>query len=177
MGITTILQKLLLGKAFTAENGRVTILGKVYITLIESSSFAYTIQKMFETLGDKKAFEIGLKSAEIAAEKFIRALGVKPSLALEKLLPFTDFYGLGKLRVIQKTENSKKVIYLIKVENSPIVEYAKEKFGKSSKVCKVIEANITAALKIVYKKIPMVEETACYTKGAPYCVFRVEIYK
>jgi hypothetical protein len=177
MAIATFLKKLLLGRAFSAENGRVTILGKYNVTLVESCSFAYFCQKIFETLGEKKAFKILMEATEIAVENAIKSFRLMPSMKIETILPLTDIYGLGKFSLVYTDENEERVIYLIKVENSPLTEYAKEKWGKNSKVCKVVEANIIASFKLTHKKVPEVKEISCYTKGAPYCTFRVEIKK
>ncbi|MEM5834327.1 MAG: hypothetical protein QXQ69_00580 [Candidatus Aenigmatarchaeota archaeon] len=178
MGIAVMLKKLLLGRAFSAEEGRVTILGRYNVTLVESCGFAYLHQKIFEELGEKKAFKILMEATEIAIENATKAFGLVPFfMSIEKLLPLTDFYGLGKFSVIHKEENEKKVVLLIKVENSPLTEYAKQKWGKNSKICKIVEANLIVTAKLIYKKTPKVEEISCYTKGAPYCTFRVEIEK
>ncbi|MEM5843742.1 MAG: hypothetical protein QW841_00645, partial [Candidatus Aenigmatarchaeota archaeon] len=97
MGIAVMLKKLLLGRAFSAEEGRVTILGRYNVTLVESCGFAYLHQKIFEELGEKKAFKILMEATEIAIENATKAFGLSPSsLNIEKLLPFADFYGLGK---------------------------------------------------------------------------------
>ncbi|MCS7105783.1 MAG: hypothetical protein NZ942_00480, partial [Candidatus Aenigmarchaeota archaeon] len=58
MGIAVMLKKLLLGRAFSAENGRVTILGRYNVTLAESCGLAYLIQKVFEITDDKTALKI-----------------------------------------------------------------------------------------------------------------------
>ncbi|MFH8132442.1 MAG: hypothetical protein QW321_02445, partial [Candidatus Aenigmatarchaeota archaeon] len=148
MGIAVMLKKLLLGRAFSAEEGRVTILGRYNVSLFESCSLAHLIQKIFETTGDKKAFEILIEVSEVAIGRIKEVFEIKSFTFVEKLLPLTDFYGIGKFSLIHKEENKRKIVYLIKVENSPLTEYAKKKWGKNSKVCKLIEANILSFFKL-----------------------------
>ncbi|HDH91371.1 MAG TPA: hypothetical protein ENF38_00290 [Candidatus Aenigmarchaeota archaeon] len=176
MVLAEFLKKLIIGRAFKAEEGRVTLLGKYDVTLFESKSLAFIIQKTFEELGEKKAFDLWLKASEIAIKNAIKAFNLQPSsFALEKIAPMMDFYGLGKFSVESYSEKKGKKIYLLKIENSPLTEYAKQEWGPSSKVCKMIEANLVVALRKAYGKKPKIKETSCYTKGAPYCTFRIEI--
>ncbi|MEM7825905.1 MAG: V4R domain-containing protein, partial [Candidatus Aenigmatarchaeota archaeon] len=165
-------------RAFSAEEGRVTILGKYNVSLMESCGLATLLQEIHQIIGEKKFFEIFLKSTKISIELIYRSLGITPSIEnLIKSLPFMDIYGWGKFTLIEQKEERNKMRWIVRVTNSPIVEYAKQHFGKNSNVCILYRSNLYIAFQLVFNKPVKVEETSCYTKGAPYCTFRIEVSK
>ncbi len=178
MGIAGILKKLLLGRAFAAENGRITILGSYNVSLLESHGFAVFLQKLYEELKEKKFYKILKEVTTISIKEIYQSLGVTPSVnELEKSLPFMDIYGWGKIALVNKGENKNSMFWLVKVTNSPITEYAKKMFGKKSEVCILYRSNFEAAFELALKKPIKVEEIACFCKGAPACTFRIEVEK
>ena len=178
MGIATILKKLLLGRAFSAEEGRITILGKYNVSLMESQGLATLLQLTHEALGEKKFFNIFVKATTISIDSVCRSLGISPSLQnLKKFLPFMDIYGWGKFTVIDRREDRNKLQFIIKLTNSPLTEYARKHFGKRSKVCIIFRSNLYAAFRYITKKPVKVEEINCYCKGAPACTFRITVEK
>jgi predicted hydrocarbon binding protein len=182
MAIATFLKKLLLGRAFSAEEGRIVLFNTLEVSMIESKSLVFFLQKVFEKLGDKTAYEILKKSVEITMLTFKNTLKINFSKLLinpKNWLGFMDFYGWGKFELLNVSTQKNIEKYSIKVSNSPFTQYAKQTFGKNSKVCKLIEANLEVSFKILNEKAKSikVEEKACYTKGSPYCIFDVVIEK
>lgn len=178
MGIAVMLKKLLLGRAFSAENGRVTILGRYNVSMVESGGLAYLIQKLWESVGEEKAFKILVKCSEIAAKNLLKNLGYEPSLSnFEKALPFMDFYGWGKFSLDHKYEDDKTLKYIIRVTNSPISEYGKQLFGRNSRVCLLIRANLYGGVKLATKTNVTVKENACFCRGSESCIFEINIKK
>jgi len=174
MVLADVLKKLILGRAFKAEGGRIVILGQYNVSMVESNAMSYLIQKMYEELGKEKTFKIIEECGKIATESALKSFNVKPSLQLFKnMLSFMDFYGWGKFEVVKLIEKGDKLITQIKLTNSPLVEYAKQKFGKNSRVCILFLGNFSGALQKLTGKKPRVKEIACYTKGAPYCLFEI----
>lgn len=178
MGIAIMLKKLLLGRAFSAEDGRMTILGKYDVTLYESKAWAFTVQKIYEKLGEKETFEIFYKAGQIAFKQAEKAFNIKISENLMKSFqPVMEFFGWGKFIPIEFKHERGNFLVLVKLTNSPIVNYAKILFGKNSKVCIFFKAILSGVFSMIYKKRIMFEETACTTTGADACYFKGEFAK
>jgi|Deesub1362B_J571_1020462.scaffolds.fasta_scaffold07740_5 predicted hydrocarbon binding protein len=178
MAIADILKKLLLGRAFVAEDGRMTLLGRYDVCLYESAAFAYLVQMYCRWVGHKKALKIFKESGKIAIKKAQEAFGIKLSISLLKNFhKFMEFYGWGKFEVISFKYGDKEFDVKCKLSNSPIVENGKKLFGKNSNVCLLFIGNLSGVFSSLLGKDVEFVETACYAKGAPYCVFESRVKK
>ncbi|MCX7999404.1 MAG: hypothetical protein N3A69_10720 [Leptospiraceae bacterium] len=173
MGLALMLKKLLIGRAFSAEDGRMTILGKYDVTLYESKAWAFTVQKIYEKLGEKATFEIFYKAGQIAFEQAEKTFKIKISENLMRnFQPIMDFFGWGGFIPIEYVHEGDKLSIIVKLINSPVVEYGKILFGKNSKVCIFFRAILSGVFSMVYKKNVIFEEVACFNKGAEACFFK-----
>lgn len=174
MALAGILKKLLLGRAFSAEEGRLTLLGKFNVCMYEADAFAYTIQKMSEEVGKEKTYKIFREAVKIATAHMVKVLGLKPRLeVIKKVMPFGEFYGWGKFE-IRKFNYNDKIDVQIAIINSPIVEYALKSYGKNSNICTTFYRGVFSGFfSLVTKKKLKIKEESCKCRGAPYCVFSI----
>ena len=78
MTLATILKKLLLGKAFTTERGRIKLFGRMDWTLFPSRALALNLQTIGEKLGEDFVYQLGYEAGMDAAKEMVKYMGLKP---------------------------------------------------------------------------------------------------
>ena len=174
MGMATILKKMLIGRAFTTEKGRVKFFGTMDWTLCPSRAFAITLQKIGEDKGREYLNELGRIWCEDAAKEMVKAMHLKPKggwVTQNAIIALLDFIGWGKMEFIKseiKKDGHHHVI-LHELDN-PVITWAARLYGPKSVVCEFFMGGYGAhgEEELGIKNIKL-KENKCVCKGAPYC--------
>jgi hypothetical protein len=174
MGLAWIFKKLLLGKAFSTERGRITLFGKMDWIMIPSRALAKDIQMIGEKNGEDFLYKLGYEGAKEAAEDFIKYMGLKPrgGWATQKaVLSLLDFLGYGKPEfLLAKVEKDGHHHVIFHVRDNPVVEQAARMYGARSKVCSWFMGIYAAhgEMELGLRNVRL-KENACMCKGSRYC--------
>jgi len=182
MGLATTLKKLLLGRAFTTEKGRIKLFGYMDWTLIPSRALAKNFQSIAEKLGPDYLYKLGYEAGHDAAEEMIKYMGLKPrgGWATQKaVIELLDFIGFGRTEfIVSKLKKDGQHHFILHVKDNPVVEHAKNLFGAKSMVCNwfmgVYAAHGEMEVGIKHAKVV---ENQCICKGAPYCEWESKWWK
>ncbi len=174
MGISITLKKLLIGRAFETERGRIKLFGKMDWTLIPSRALAKNLQSIAEKNGEEFLYKLGYEAGRDAADEMIRFMGLAAKsgwTAQNAILALLEFIGFGRTRFItSKIKKNGQHHFMFHVYDNPVIEQAKYLFGGKSKVCSwfmgVYAAHGEMEMGIKNAKIT---ENKCVCKGAPYC--------
>lgn len=174
MVIADILSKLLLGRAFTTERGRIKLFGQMDWCLIPSKAIAENFQDIAKKMGKNYLYELGYEAGHSAAKEMIKFMGLKKMggwVTQKAIIALLDFIGFGKVEFIKaEIETSGHHHVIIHVKDNPVIEHAKKMFGSKSMVCYwfmgVYSAHGYMELGIKNAKL---KENKCFCKGAPYC--------
>lgn len=179
MSISDFLKRLMLAGALSIGNGKASIMGRYNIVIVSLSSFVDLHHKLSEILGEEKLYEI-LKEVAFAGIKEAFSVLKPPSILLSdinNLIAFSDIFGIGKFEVIDIKEDEKDKTYIVKISNSPILEYAIKKYGKRSFASKIYMANIYGFFKYIFNLEPKIIEISDQVDRIPQCLFEVKIEK
>ena len=72
MGLAVILKKLLMGRAFTTERGRIKLFGRMNWTLFPSRALALNLQTIGEKLGEDFVYDLGYQAGKDTAREMIK---------------------------------------------------------------------------------------------------------
>ena len=179
MTISTILKKMLIGRAFTTERSRIKLFGHMDWTLYPSCGFAAILQIIGKKLGEDYLFNLGYDNGKMNAKEMTKAMGIKPGggwLTQKAIVELLDFLGYGKLEfIVSKIEkNGRHHIILHHTEN-PMIEHASRMYGSKSLVCAFFRGLFTGhgEIELGIKKAHL-KEIKCICKGAPYCEFETK---
>lgn len=173
MALGRVFTKLLLGRAFSTERGRITLLGKISYLLFPSHALAITLQTLGNDIGEDFLIELGKKAATDANKEQTKTMGiqVKGQRALEGISAFLEFMGWGILDLSDIKVKEKRIAGSFTVKNNPVIEAAKELYGKKSKVCSFYQGIYNAHGSLVFGVKSDFREDKCLTKGDECCVF------
>ncbi len=174
MVLGDIFKKLLIGGAFSVEEGRIKLFGRMYWTLFPSHALALNLQSIGEKLGKKFLYKLGCQAGDDAAEEMLKSMGLLPKhgwMTQNAVIELTDFIGFGKMEfIISKLEKNGKHHFVLHIRHNPVIEYAAQLFKSKSLVCYwfmgVYAAHSEAELGL---KNAYFKENKCLCKGAPYC--------
>lgn len=178
MGLAVTFKKLLIGRAFSTEKGRVRLFGRMDWTMVPSWVFAEILQNLGEEKGPEYLYNLGHVQAIDVGKDIMKCTGIKTRgwTALKAVTDILDFIGFGKVRFTKtdKTDDGQHH-FIFHVTDNPVTEYAKKKYGEKSMVCQwfmgVYAGHGEFELGIKNVKI---KETACVCKGAPCCVWETK---
>jgi len=174
MGLVWILKKLIWGKAFSTERGRITLFGKMDWTLFPSRALALNLQSIGERLGEDFVYELGYQAGKDAAEEMVKYMGLKPRsgwAAQEAVISLLEFIGFGKPEFVRANISKDGHHHIIlRVRENPVIEHGARMFGSKSVACKwfmgVYAAHGEMELGVRHARL---RENRCVSSGAPYC--------
>lgn len=136
MAISKLLKKMILGRSFNAEDGTITIMGKSKLIMYEARAFSYTVQEIYNIMGERGTYELFHKAGKVAVSEVRSAFGKAPvdRFLSGFLAPLTEMYGWGKMELNVVKNDKRSFLGEARVRESPMVEYSKEDFGKNSKI-------------------------------------------
>jgi hypothetical protein len=174
MALAWILKKLLFGKAFTTEKGRIKLFGRMDWTLFPSRALALNLQAIGEKLGEEFVYKLGYQAGKDAAEEMVKYMGLKPRggwVTQKVVISILDFIGFGRpdfVRAEIKEDGHHHII--VHVRDNPVIEHGARMFGAKSMVCKwfmgVYAAHGEMELGVNHVKL---KENKCIRLGNPYC--------
>jgi hypothetical protein len=174
MVLSTILKKMLIGRAFTNERGRIRLYNRMDWSLIPSWVFGDLLQKIGELKGEKYLHDLGYQQGIKIAEEMVGCMGLKPRsgwIAQNAVIATLDFIGFGVLKFIEsdvKSDGHHHII--IHIIDHPVTEHARKMYGEKSMVCSwfrgvyAAHGEMELGLKNVFFK-----ENKCVCKGDSYC--------
>ena len=173
VGIAAILKKLLMGKVFTTERGRIKLFGRTDWTMQPAISLAYVLQQVGEKNGEDFLFKLGYESGKLGAKQIMGATGITlkgDKLSQKLIIELLEFIGTGRMEVIiLKIEKDGRHRVVIHVKDNPTTEYAAKMYGKKSRVCAFFRGVYSAHGEAEFgAKNVRFEENRCICKGAPY---------
>lgn len=182
MGLAVTLKKLLIGRAFETEKGRIKLFGKMNWTLVPSRALAKNFQTIAEKNGEKFLYDLGYEAGRDAAEEMIKFMGLVPKggwATQNAVLALLEFIGFGRTQfVVSKIKKDGQHHFIFHAFDNPVIEHAKDLFGAKSKACNwfmgVYEAHGQMEMGI---KNSHIVENKCVCKGAPYCEWETKWWK
>jgi predicted hydrocarbon binding protein len=182
MGLSITLKKLLLGRAFETERGRIRLFGKMDWTLIPSRAVARNFQEIAEEKGPDFLYRLGYEAGKDAAEEMTKFMGFTPKTgwtAQKAVLALLEFIGFGRVKfVVSRIEKDGQHHFVFHVYDNPVIEHARNLFGEKSMVCNwfmgVYAAHGEMEMGIKKAKI---RENKCVCRGAPYCEWETKWQK
>ena len=174
MGLSWILKKLLAGRVFDAEKGRITLFGRMDWILIPARALAKDIQMIGKKNGEDFLYRIGYEGAKEGAMELIKYMGLKPKggwVTQKAVLSLLEFLGYGRpqflLAKVAKDGHHRVVFH---VRDNPVVEHAARMYGAKSKVCSwfmgIYAAHGEMELGLRNARL---KENACICRGSSYC--------
>jgi len=176
MTLVNALKKMLIGRAFTTERGRIRLFGYMDWTLVPSWVFAEILQHIGETKGEKYLYDLGKDQGIRVANEMLKHMGIlkKSSWAtLKAVAEVLEFIGFGKVQFLKTDKTSPdKYNFRLKVIDNPVAEHAKKIFGKKSLVCHwfmgVYAGHGEVELGLNDIKF---NETSCICQGSGHCTW------
>lgn len=176
MAMATIFKKMLIGRAFSAEKGRIKMFGKMDWMLVPAKAMAEMFQEIAEKMGEEYLYGIGYNGGKSTADEMIKAMGLKPSggwVTQKAMISLLDFLGYGEVEFVKsdiKKDGHHHIIFHVK--NNPVIEQSKKIYGKNSMVCNwfmgIFAANGEMSLGV--KNVKLVEKK-CFCEGYPFCIW------
>ena len=171
-----IFKKMLIGRAFSAEDGRIKMFGTMDWMLMPAKATAEMFQDIALDRGADHLFNVGYKGGKTTAEELIKHMKLKPSggwVTQKAIIALMDFLGYGKIEFVKNDISDGGHHHLIvHVIKNPVIEQAKAMYGSKSMVCNwfmgIFSANAGISLGLKNLKL---EENKCLCDGAPFCVW------
>ncbi len=174
MALSITLTKLLLGRSFTTERGRIRLFERMDWCLIPAKALAENFQNIAEKNGKEYLYELGYQAGRSAAEEMVKFMGLIPKAGWSTqnaVIALLEFLGFGTVEFL--TTDIKKSGHhhvILRVKDNPVIEHARTLYGSKSKVCYwfmgVYSAHGEMELGLKHARL---KENVCYCKGAPYC--------
>jgi predicted hydrocarbon binding protein len=174
MVLSNIMKKMIIGRAFTNEKGRILLFGKMSWTLAPSRAFAVHIQHLGEVVGEKELYNWGFEWCKDAGKEMMDSMGFRMPgwIAQNAVVGLLDFIGWGKLEWLKKDIDTKTGRHhlVIKVFDHPVLEYGAKLYGKKSMVCIFFRGCYAAHAECELGiKNSYVKENRCICDGSTYC--------
>ncbi len=172
--LSPILKKMLIGRAFSNEKGRITLYGKMDWMMYPAKGLAMNFQSIAEKNGPEFLRKLGREAGEDAGIEIVKASGhqIKPGWTTQKIITaLLDFIGFGVLK-FTKTDTSKDGHHhiIMHITHNPVIEHGVKMYGKKSMICEwfmgVYEAHGELELGI---KNARLKENHCLKDGFPQC--------
>jgi hypothetical protein len=182
MGLAITFKKLLLGRAFSTERGRIKLFGYMDWTLVPSYVLAEILQNIGEMKGKDYLYELGFKQGNKVAKDFIKYMGIKLRggwVSQRAILDLLEFIGFGKAEFVRsKIQKDGQHHFIFHVKHNPVVEYAKSMYGSKSMVCNWFMGVYAAhgEMEMGIKNSHIVENK-CICKGDHYCEWETKWVK
>ncbi len=172
--IATILKKLLIGRAFTCEDGRIKLFRKMDWTFIPSKSLAVALQNIAETFGEDFLLRLGYEAGHDAGKEMIEYMKLKLKggwVSQRAVVEILDFIGFGQIEFIKsdiKEDGHHHVI--LHTRNNPVVEHGIRLYGKKTMICAWFRGVYDAhgELELGVKNANLIENH-CIKDGFPHC--------
>lgn len=173
MALAGILKKLLFGRAFETERGRIKLFGKMDWTLFPSRALALNLQTIGEKLGQDFVYKLGYQAGKDAAKEMVKYMGLKPKggwVTQKAVIAILDFIGFGKPDFVKVNIKNGHHHIIVHVRDNPVIEHGAKMFVAKSMVCKwfmgVYAAHVEMELGISHVRL---KENKCVRLGSPYC--------
>lgn len=173
MGMSNFFKKMLLGRAFSADDGTISFLGKFKVVMYESRAFSLTIQEIYKSSNDKKTYELFHEAGRIAVNQVRDALGKMPieRIVTSFLGPLTEVYGWGMVDIKKFKLDEKSLSGEVHVRKSSIVEYSLKDYGKDAKAFLFYKGLLSGmATGIAGFRCDAVESESVFHHGSGECV-------
>ncbi len=170
-----MLKKMLIGRAFSNEKGRIKLFGKMDWMLYPARAMAYTIHSIGERLGDDYVFALGYMAGYDAGKEITAATGIKLRggwTSQKVVVSLLDFIGFGtvdiiKGKIIDSNGNHDIVLH---VKDNPEIEHGIKLFGKKEHICTFFRGVYSAHLDLeMGTKKCKLKEVKCMRDGHPHC--------
>jgi hypothetical protein len=174
MVLSPILKKMLIGRAFSNEHGRIKLYGKMDWMMFPARALAMNFQSIAEKSGPEYLRKLGRVAGTDANHEILACTSMKEGggwVTQKVIIALLDFIGFGQTRFI-KTDLKEDGHHHFKMHlmNNPVIEHAVKLYGKKSMVCQwfmgVYEAHGELGLGLKNCKIT---ETQCIKDGFPHC--------
>jgi predicted hydrocarbon binding protein len=175
MVLSKILKKMLIGRAFTNERGRILLFGKMSWTLAPSRAFAVHVQHLGKLVGEKELYNWGFEWCKDAGKEIVESMGMKLGsgwIAQNAVVGLLDFIGWGKVDWLKAEADSKTGHHhlVVKVYDNPALEWGMKLYGKKSMVCTFFRGCYAAHAECELGiKNSYVKENKCICHGSTYC--------
>jgi predicted hydrocarbon binding protein len=174
VGLSWILKKLLYGRVFDAERGRITLFGRMDWILIPSRALAMNIQMIGEKNGEDFLYKLGYEGGKQGSAELIKYMGLKPRggwVTQKAIVSLLEFLGYGKPEfVIAKVKKDGHHRVVILVRDNPVIEHAARMYGSKSKVCSWFMGIYAAhgEMELGLRNVQL-KENKCLCKGKTHC--------
>lgn len=174
MTLTGTLKKMLIGRAFTTERGRIKMFGRMDWVLFAAKATAEMFQNIAEKNGTEYLYKLGYDGGKSASEEMIKYMGLKMKggwITQKAIVEVLDFLGFGRPEfVLSKVEKDGHHHIIIHVHDNPIIEQGAKLFGKNSKVCQWYMGVYAAhgEMDLGVKNVKL-KENNCIKDGHPFC--------
>lgn len=174
MVMSTILKKMMIGRAFTNIKGRVRLYGKMDWMLFPSRAFAINLQSIGEKMGKDYVYQLGYEAGKDAGLEILESTGMKPQsgwTAQKIVVALLDFIGFGKVDFVKfdvKKDGHHHAI--LHVYENPVIEHSIKLYGKNAMACQWFMGVYAAhgEVEMGVKNARLVENK-CVKEGSPYC--------
>ena len=174
MVLSPILKKMLIGRAFTNEKGRIKLYGQMDWMMFPARALAMNFQSIAEKNGKEYLKRLGKEAGTDANEEILRCTGSKPRggwTTQKVIIALLDFIGFGQTKFI-KTDRDKegRHHFILHVTNNPVIEQGVRMYGKKSMVCEWFMGVYAAhgELGLGLKNVNL-HENNCMKNGFPHC--------
>jgi len=174
MVLAGIFKKLLFGRAFTTERGRITLFGRMDWIMLPSRALAKDIQMIGETNGEDFLYKLGYEGAREGAKELIKSMGLKPRsgwAAQKAVLSLLEFLGYGRSEfVVSRIAKDGHHRVVFRVWDNPVIEQAASLYGPRSKVCSWFMGIYAAhgEMELGLRNVRL-KENKCLCRGATHC--------
>ena len=174
MGLAWIIKKLLYGKVFDAEKGRITLFGRMDWILIPTLALALNIQMIGEKNGEEFLYKLGYEGGKQGSTELIKYMGLKPRggwVTQNAIVSLLEILGYGKPEfVIANIRKDGHHRVVIRVRENPVIEDAARMYGTKSKVCSWFRGIYAAhgEMELGLRNVQL-KENKCLCKGATHC--------
>jgi hypothetical protein len=174
MALAWMLKKLLFGRAFATERGRITLFGRMGWIMIPARALARDIQMIGEKDGEDFLYRLGYEGAGEGAQELIRAMGLKPRggwVTQKAVIGLLEFLGYGRPEfVVARIGKDGHHHVVVHVRDNPVVEHAARMYGSRSKVCSWFMGIYAAhgEMELGLRNVRL-KENRCVCRGAPCC--------
>jgi predicted hydrocarbon binding protein len=174
MGLATILKKMLVGRAFSTERGRIKLFGRSDWAMQPAVSLAYMLQEVGKKNGEEFLFELGYESGKLGAQELMKVTGIKlkgDKMAQKMVTELLEFIGEGRMEIVRlKSEKQGHHNVIIHVTDNPATEHAFRMYGHKSLVCAFFRGVYSAHAENEFGlKNVKFKEIRCLCKGSLYC--------
>ena len=171
MGLINYLKNSIIKKSIKIEDGRAKMFGKIDYIMFPAAAIAELFQKIGKDMGEDYLFDLGYEAGTDGANEMIEKLGLFINSIPANIGIINSMFetlGFGKMNI--KVLHSQQGQILLTLTEHPVIDYAKLKYGKKSRVCAVYRGifSIHAEKELKVKDCKLIE-TQCILKGNKFC--------